>query len=145
MVAATAIASPIPKPNSTAAFVDPDTGALSNHGVTLLSQWHANMVGTSRLIPCTASGKNLITLEPLAPSPSIAKYTAFDTFQFVAAVTSDGPVTATVVPQSGTLITLKVFKTNGSAQADSGDVVAGLFYKAAYVDTLDSGNGGLVL
>jgi hypothetical protein len=145
MVATAAVPTPIPKPNKVAAFVDKDTGVLNDHGVTLLSQWHAQMVGTSRLIPCEATGQNLITLTPLAPSPLLEKYAAFDTFQFVAAQTSNGVVTATVVPKSGTLATLKVFKSNGATQATTGDVVANSYYTLAYVDTLDSGNGGLVL
>lgn len=145
MVASTAIATPIPKPNSVAPFVDPQSGALSQHGLTLMSQWHGRSVGTARIIPCNASGKNLITLTPLAPSPTITKFDAFDTHSFVAAITSDGPVTATVIPAKGVLSTIKVFIKNGSAQAGAGDVTAGLHYHATYVDTLDSGQGGLVL
>ncbi len=145
MVAIAAVQTPIPKPNPTSPFTDPDSGALTEHGMQLMAAWHARMVGTSRLIPCTASGKNLISLTPLTPSPTIEKYDAFDTFQFVGATTSDGSITATVVPKKGTLATIKVYKTNGSAQAGSGDVVAGSFYTATYVDTLDSAAGGLVL
>lgn len=145
MVASAAIASPIPKPNSTAAFVDPATGALTQHGLTLLSQWHARMVGTSRLIPCEATGKNTITLTPLSPSPAIEKYQAFDAFVFVAAQTSDGSVTATVVPAKGTLATIKAYKSSGATQAGSGDVVSGSLYLAVYNDALDSAAGGLVL
>lgn len=145
MVAIAAVQTPIPKPNPTSPFTASDTGALTEHGLQLLSKWHARMVGTSRLIPCEAAGKNLISLTPLSPSPTIEKYDAFDTFQFVAAITSDGSVTATVVPKSGTLDTLKVYKTNGAAQAGAGDVVAGSLYMAVYNDALDSAAGGFVL
>lgn len=145
MVATAAIQTPIPKPNPTSPFTDPETGALTEHGLQLMAKWHARMVGTSRLIPCEATGKNLISLTPLSPSPTIESYDAFDTFQFVGAVTSDGSVTATVVPKKGTLSTLKVFKSSGAAQAGAGDVVAGSFYTATYVDTLDSAAGGFVL
>lgn len=145
MVAPAAVATPISKPNSAAAFVDLQTGALTQHGLTLLSQWHARMVGTSRLIPCEATGKNVISLTPLSPSPLIEKYQAFDCFVFVAAQTSDGSVTATVVPKSGTLATIKAYVTGGSAQAGAGDVVAGSLYLAVYNDALDTAAGGMVL
>lgn len=144
-ISTTATATPINKPNGVFQFVDPDTGLLSEHGLQLLNQWYNFIVGMNRLTPCNASGKNVITLTPLTASPLITGYVDYEIYSFVAAQTSDGSVTGTVVPASGTLSTVKVYKTSGAAQAGAGDVVAGSLYLAIYNDALDSGNGGLVL
>jgi hypothetical protein len=140
-----ATATPINKPNSIFPFSELSTGALSEHGLQLLSQWYNFIVGMNRNTPCNASGKNVITLTPLAASPLIEKYADFEMYTFVAAQTSDSAVTATVVPKKGALATLKVYITGGAAQAGAGDVVAGSLYLAIYNDALDAGAGGLVL
>lgn len=144
-ITAAATASPINKPVGLFPFVDKETGNLSDHGLQLLNQWYNFIVGMNRLTPCNASGKNVISLTPLSASPLIAGYADYEIYSFVAAQTSDGNVTATVVPRNGSLATVKVFKTNGAAQAGAGDVVAGSMYLAVYCDALDSGSGGFVL
>lgn len=144
-ISADATGTPLPKPNELVPFVDIRSGMLTEHGLTFLNKWRNFIVGMNRLTPCNASGKNLITLTPLAASPVISKYEDFEVFTFVAAETSDGSVTATVVPRDGALATLKVYKTNGATQAGAGDVVAGSLYFAIYSDHLDAGAGGLVL
>lgn len=126
-------------------FVDLTTGCLTEHGLQVLQDLRGYGLAANRIIPCTASGKNLITLTPNRAHPVIKKYFNHDVFVFVADQTSDGSVTATVVPDDGTLATLKVYKTSGSAQAGSGDVVSGSLYLAIFADHLDSGNGGFVL
>jgi hypothetical protein len=93
---------------------------------------------------CTNTG-NVYKWTPLNISPSVSNYYSYWSFPFVASATSTGAVTATVVPQTGTLATLPVYKTNGSAQASSGDITIGLFYVAYFVDYLNSGNGGFVI
>jgi hypothetical protein len=144
-ITAAATGTPIPKPVGALQFID-ENGKLTNHALQLLSQWHEFMVGTNRIIPCNASAAlNVITLTPLDSGPVIEKYVDHDGFAFVASASSTGAVTATVVPRSGTLSTLKVYVTNGSAQAGNGDITSGLFYIAYYVDSLDGGLGGLVL
>jgi len=55
----------------------------------------------------------------LSISPLIKQYNDYDTYQFVAAATSTGLVTANVTAiqgqtVQGTFATLKVFKTNGA-------------------------------
>lgn len=144
-ISAAATGTPIPKPNSVFPFVDVKTGLLSEHGNQLLSAWYNFIVGMNRVTPCNASGTNVITLAPLTASPLIEKYTDFEIYGFTAAATSTGTVTATVTPKSGTLATLKVYKTDGAAQATTGDIVSGSFYWLVYVDSLDSGAGGFVL
>ncbi len=137
--------SPLPKPNGVFPFIDIQTGSLTEHGLQVLNAYYNYIVGMNRITPCDASGTNVITLTPLAASPLIEKYVDYEVYSFVAANASSGSVTMTVAPRDGTLATLKAYKTNGSAQAGSGDVVAGSLYLAIYVDSLDSGNGGFVL
>lgn len=144
-ISADATGSPIKKPLGDFPFTDPDTGKLSEYGLQLLNTWYNFIVGMNRLIPCNAGGANIITLTPLTASPLIEKYTDYDVFTFVCLNNTSGPVTMTVVPKNGTLATLKVYKTNGSAQAGNGDITAGLLYFAIYNDALDSGAGGFVI
>src|SRR5262245_6465350 len=99
----------------------------------------------NRVIPCSASGTNLITLTPNNASPKLEKYVDYEIFAFTAASTSTGNVTMTVVPKNGTLATLKAFKNNGAAQATTGDIVSGSVYLAVFADHLDGGAGGFVI
>ena len=141
-----AAAQPTPqgKPQQHLAFVGPD-GKLTQTGLLFLQGlWQRNLAG-NRIIPCHAAGTNVITLTPLGAHPLIEGYRSYDAFAFTAANTSTGAVTATVVPDVGTLGTIKAYKTNGAAQAGSGDVVANSFYLAFFCDHLDGGAGGLVL
>lgn len=144
-ISTAATATPISKPNGMFPFTDLQTGCLTEHGLQIMNQYYNFIVGMNRVTPCNASGKNLITLTPLAASPLIEKYTDYELYSFVAEQTSDGSVTATVVPKKGALATVKVYKTNGAAQAGAGDVVAGSLYLAIYNDALDTGAGGLVI
>jgi len=91
------------------------------------------------------TSSNVITLTPLDASPHLEGYRAYDSFVFAADATTDGSVTATVVPRTGTLGTLKVYKTDGAAQAGSGDIVSGSLYILSYADHLDSSAGGFVV
>jgi hypothetical protein len=136
---------PVSKPNGLFPIVDVKTGCLTEHGLQLLSQWYNFIVGMNRVTPCNASGTNIVTLTPLTASPLIEKYVDYEVFPFVAANTSSGSVTMTVVPRDGTLATLKAYVTNGAAQAGAGDIVAGSLYFATYNDALDAGAGGFVL
>lgn len=144
-ISADATGTPISKPNGLFPFIDSQTMCLSEHGLQLMSQWYNFMVGMNRFTPCNASGTNVITLTPLAASPLIEKYRDYEVFTFVAANSANGLVTMTVAPKSGTLATLKAYKTNGAPQAGSGDIVADSLYFAIYNDALDSGAGGFVI
>ena len=129
-------------------FVD-SASLLTNNGWQVLQGMFGFINGTCRIIPCNASGTNVITLTTLQVSPLIQGYYDYDTYRAVAANTSTGSVTALVAVTSSTgttnLATRKVYKSNGAAQATTGDVVAGLLYDFVYVDSLDSNNGGFVL
>lgn len=144
-ISTAATGTPIQKPNGVFPFIDKDTGCLAEHGLQLLTQYYNFIVGMNRLTPCNASGTNVVSLTPLNVFPLIEKYVDYEVFTFVAANTSSGLVTMTVVPKSGTLATLKAYKTNGSAQATTNDIVAGSLYLAIYVDSLDSGAGAFVI
>lgn len=136
---------PLPKPRTLVQAIDPQTGSLTTDGVQLISRIRDYINGGNRIIPCSASGKNVITLTPNDATPFLEGYRDYEVFAFTADQTSDGSVTATVVPLKGTLATIKCYKTNGSAQAGAGDVVANSVYLAVYADHLDTGAGGLVL
>lgn len=132
------------QPAQRTAFVD-DGDILTNNGWQTLAGMFNFINGTNRIIPCNATGTNVITLTMLSVQPLVQGYYDFDTYRAVAANTTTGLVTASVVTSSGALATIKVFKTNGSAQATTGDITTGLLYDFTYVNSLDSGNGGLVL
>lgn len=132
------------QPAQRSQFVD-DGNILTNNGWQVLAGMFNFINGTNRVIPCNAAGSNAITLTMLAVAPLVQGYFDFDTYRAVAAATSTGLVTASVVTPQGALATIKVFKTNGSAQATTGDITIGLLYDFTYVDSLDSGAGGFVL
>jgi hypothetical protein len=135
---------PLLQPAQRIPFVDAN-GILTNNGWQTLQSVYGFVNGTGRIIPCNASGTNVITLTMLSASPLVQGYRDFDTFRAVAAATSTGSVTALVATPQGNLATIKVFKTNGSAQAGAGDITINLLYDFTFVDSLDSGNGGLVV
>lgn len=138
-------ATPIVTPNPGFPFTD-DNGNLTNVGRIALQQMRNFIVSMNRTMPCDASTTtNVITLTLLAVQPQVDKYVSYEKFAFVADANTTGAVTAKVVTATGTLATLKVYKTNGSAQAGNGDIVINLQYELTYADSLDSGNGGFVL
>lgn len=136
----------------------PLQGLLTGPSLQTLTQMIAFVTSTNRIIPVSVRGTNDLTLTLSPGGPQIglfgtntSGYYDYDVFSGVAAETSTGPVTAHVVtpvrPNVGefALDTLKVYKTNGSAQAGAGDLTQGLHYTFTFVDLLDGGNGGLVL
>ena len=135
-IPADAKTTPLPRANGLAAFVDLTTGALTPHGLQLLDAWRNYIVGMNRVIPCSATGTNVITLTPNDSSPLLEKYVDHEIFVFAAADTSTGAVTMTVVPRDGVLATYKVYITGGASQAGAGDVVSGRLYLAIYHSTI---------
>jgi len=136
---------PLSRINGEVPVVDVQTGKLTEYGVQVFNGWYNHINGSNRIIPCNASGQNVITLTPLAASPLIDKYNDYEVFAFVGVDTSTGSVTATVVPRKGALATLKVYTSPGLAQAGSGDVDSSGLYLLVYNDALDGGAGGFVL
>lgn len=144
-IPASAQPTPIVNANVSRQFCD-EKGKLTNMGRIALQQLHDYVVNMNRVIPCNASTtSNVITLKMLAVQPTVTQYADFDTYGFVADATSTGLLSALVVTAQGTLATLKVYKTNGSAQATTGDITSGLQYFLTYVDSLNSNAGGFVL
>lgn len=143
-IPAVAYVAPLPAFSQAVAVTD-QTGKLTQNGIQNLQALVNFLNGMNRIIPCNASGTNIIALTMLQISPSIVQYNDFDTFRAVAANTTTGTVTASVVTPSGALTTLNVYKSNGASQAGNGDITAGLLYDFTYVDSLNSGAGGLVL
>lgn len=133
-----------PQPGQRNPFVD-SGGVLTNNGWQTLQAFYTFLNGTNRIVPCNATGTNVITLTMLDTSPLIQGYKSFDTYRAVAAATSTGAVTALVAIPQGNLGTIIVYKSNGAVQAAAGDITGGLLYDFTYVDTLNGGNGGFVL
>lgn len=144
-IAASAQPVPIVTPNPGLRLVD-ERGFLTSRGAIALQEMHDYIVNMSRTMPCNASTTtNTITLTLLDVQPQVNQYASYDTYGFVADATSSGDVSILVVTSTGTLATLKAYKTNGSARASTGDVVQGRQYFATYVDSLDGAAGGFVL
>lgn len=136
---------PIVAPSVGLQWVD-ERGNLTNNARIALQQMHAFIVSMSRVVPCNASTtSNVITLTLLSSQPQVDQYADFDQYGFIADATTSGPVTAKVVTAQGTLATLNVYKSNGSAQAGLNDITSGLQYFLTYVDSLNSAAGGFVL
>lgn len=139
----------------------PLQGLLTGSGLQSFNQTVAFITSMNRIFPCSASGTDIVVLTVVPGGPQLGAFNTtgavasgyydYDVFSAVAANTSVGPVTAYVVtprrPNAApfSLPTLKVFKTNGSAQAGAGDLVQGLHYTFTFVDVLDTGAGGFVL
>jgi len=144
-IATAAIGTPIPAAVGSFPFVNPQTGQLTEHGYQLLNAWHKQHVGMARMFACDATGTNTITLTPTNDQLLLEKYAVYDVFTFRAAATSSGDVSATVVPKTGSLATLKVYKSDGAARATTNDIVADSVYMLIYAPHLDGAAGGLVL
>ena len=143
-IPASAKGTPIPKANQLAPFVDLTTGALTPHGLQLLDAYRNFVVGMNRVIPCSAAGTNVITLTPNDASPLLEKYIDHEIFIFVAAGTSTGAVTATVVPRDGSLATIGVYIDGGASQAGAGDVLINRLYLLVYNSSVVAG-GSFIL
>ena len=93
-------------------------------------------------IPCAAAGQNVISLTPFTNSPTIVSYTDLaPSFVFAAAQTSNGAVTI----NAALVGARNAYKWNGQQQCGSGDIVAGMVYKATPLQALNSGAGGFVV
>lgn len=142
---------PIPKFEISAPLVE-KTGELSTRGVQRMEQLRGYVSGMGRIIPCSCSSlSNVLTLTPNGhgdedgDAPRIEGYVFGDIYLFVADANSTGSVTATVVPKTGTLATLKVYINGGASQAGAADVTSGHVYLGVYAYNLDANAGGIVI
>lgn len=132
--------------------VDKATGLYSPQELDRQERARAYVTGMGRIIPCSCSTtSNVLTLTPNGhgtedgEAPLIEGYRFGDIYLFVADASTTASVTATVVPKTGTLATLKVYITNGAAQAGNGDITSGRVYMGVYAYNLDSNAGGIVI
>lgn len=117
-------------------------GALTG-GNQPLSDFDTQFAAVAALgaIPCAASGQNVISITPLANTPTVSSYVDLQpSFVFVAAQTSNGSVTANVAG----LGARNVYKWNGQQLCGAGDIVAGSTYRLTPLQALNSGAGGFV-
>lgn len=127
-------------------LVDQKTGFQTQITQQTLEAWRNYILGMGRIVPCSATmDSNVITLTPNDASPSLEGYRFGDCYPFWGPDTSTGAVTATVVPKTGALATLKIYKRSGATQATTGDIVASHLYVPFYLPIADSNAGGLVL
>ncbi len=132
-------------PNAHLPLVDKG-GLLTSHGLQMLQQLSKLATGSVPVVPSTAvHTSNHVALTPYSNSPQFGKYNDGQSFPFMATATTTGLVTATVVPPTGILETLPVYKSNGGTQAGSGDIVNGRVYSATFHSGLNSGSGGFLL
>lgn len=125
------------------AIVDPKTGHPTEYFMQLMQELRDYVNGANRLIPCSASGTNVITLTPNSISPKLERYNDYEIFTFRAAAASTGAVTATAMAGSAAL---PVYLLDGTLQqAASGDIVQDAVYFLMYASHLNSGNGGFFL
>jgi len=117
-------------PNARLPVID-DNGSFNSTGIGQQTDMLNYFIGTSRLIPCEETGTNVLALTMLSISPLIKQYNDYDTYQVCCGGDfnwiSDGKRNKPIQGSNsaGTFATLKVFKTNGAAQATTGDVVLG--------------------
>lgn len=96
-----------------------------------------DIAGAAGAIPCTATGTNAITLTPITNFYQPPAYADYQIVSFTAANSASGPVTI----QLGALAFINLYMPSG-LQANSGDIISGHFYIAAYIGTLNTGSGG---
>lgn len=100
-----------------------------------------NTVGNMGTIFCTATGSNTVALTPIANMPTVASYTNYQAFGFVASAASTGSVTLNV---SG-VGALPAYAADASTQLSNGSISAGVYYLFAYNSALNTGSGGFQL
>lgn len=151
-IPAAAKPTPIPRIDISTPLVEPRSGVPSTQGLQRIERLRGYVSGMGRIIPCScSSSSNKLTLTPNGhgdedgEAPVIEGYRFGDIYLFVADANSTGAVTATVVPKTGTLSTLKVYISGGSTQAGNGDITSGLVYLGVYAYNLDSNAGGIVI
>lgn len=123
-------------------FVDPRSGLLTEAAFHHLDQMWRQVAAGYVVVPCTATGKNAVTIVPTLHKEGAATLANYMPFAFVAEQTSDGSMTMRMTADGSFF---KAYKDSGATQAGSGDAVAGSLYVAYWNSALDAGAGGWVL
>jgi hypothetical protein len=113
---------------------------ITNPQMSFLDDSIADL-GAQGIVPCTASGTNVITLSPLANTTLISAYANLIQFSFVAVNSSTGNVTL----QVGSLAALNVYFADGVTQVGNGSIVAARQYVVMFNSALNSSVGGWVI
>lgn len=134
--------SPPTEPDNRISFVDGDRFALTDAGLNRIQELWRQVVAGYVNVPCVISqdSVNALQLTPVLHREGGAIYGTGMMYSGKIVATTTGLVTA----QVGKLGFLKVFKLNGTAQADTGDLVIGGVYNFLCDMSLDSNAGGLV-
>lgn len=111
-----------------------------NQPVSIIDTQLTNLAKWS-LVGCTASGTNVITLTPILTGYTAPAYGNFAAYTFAAANTTSGAVTLKV----GALAALSVYKSDGTTQITTGDIVANQCYQVSYNGALNASAGGWYL
>jgi hypothetical protein len=128
-------------------IIDIRTGQFTDYGAMVFEELWRQVVAGFVTVPCIITNAgNFYTLKARLHKEGAASYGDHMIFAGVPTAGSTGAVTACVSDAEGNaLATVKVYKTNGAAQAGNTDIVANSFYLWCYVAALDGGAGGLVL
>jgi len=124
----------MPLPNTFAAQTSPQMVELDQNFAAL---------GALTTIPCTVAGTNTLALTATANTPTIAAYSNYQPFSFIAANTNSTAATAAV----GSLAALSIYKDSlgGPVVLTGGEIVAGGLVILTYDSALNTGAGGFHL
>lgn len=128
-------------------FINTETGRLTNYGLQILEQMWRQVACNFGPVPCDCENVgNLYTLTPRLNAEGARTYADGLGFWMNSPFTSTGDVTAKVVSSQGAaLATLKVFKSDGAAQATTGDIIINCSYIFYYSAIADVGAGGFIM
>jgi hypothetical protein len=91
------------------------------------------------VIPCVATGLNLIQLEAYEDAPSVTTLSDLSPlYTFIAQQTCTGNVEINL----SSLGQFPAYKNNGATLIVAGDIIQGCVYQAAFVSTFNGGGGG---
>lgn len=112
-------------------------GALTNPKLVDLDSDLASLA-SSIVLPCTASGTNVITITPVSQTLSVLSYSDKERYGFVAPATS----TASVSLRVGVLPIVPLYKADGVSQCGLGDINTDQYYDIVFLQALNGGGGG---
>ena len=134
------------QPKEAFKWINLDTGRPTPYAIQMLEQIWNQIAAGPGVVPCNAvTTGNVIALTPRLHREGARTYGQHFVWAFTADVTTTAAVTAFVTDGTSPLGTIKVYKTNGAAQAGNNDIIAASTYLLVYDGALDSNAGGFVL
>lgn len=128
-------------PRESVQIANPRTGLATEPGLEILRQLWRQICAGFVIVPCSASGKNTVTLTPRLHEEGASNLGDGMGFIYEAEQTSDGDMSITF----GAIGTFNLYKANGATRATTGDHVDGSVYRVHYWDSLNAGAGGFVI